>query len=187
MSKRIPWWGMLSAALAPVFLIGGWEVAAALQPGGFDPVARTISELAARDTPHRWIMTVGLAGLGLCHVVTATALPIAAPAGRGVLAVGGAATVVVAAAPLPTGGGSSGVHSAAATVGFVALSLWSLAAFGRWRAGWVGAAVLVALLVWFGAELGGPRFGLSERVLAGSQSVWPLVVVLAGRQGGAAS
>jgi len=40
--------------------------------------------------------------------------------------------------------------------------------------------VLVALLVWFGAELrGGGQVGLAERVLAGAESLWPLVVVLA--------
>lgn len=172
-TRRVPWWGVVSAVLAPVFMIGGWELAAAVQPTPFDAVVRTISDLAARDTPHRWVMTVGLAGLGLAHVVTATALR----AGRAPLAVGGLATLVVSAAPLPAGGGSSTVHTAAATVGFVALSTWSLLALPRWRTGWLGAAVLVGLLVWFGVELGGPRFGLSERVLAGAQAVWPLLVV----------
>jgi hypothetical membrane protein len=174
---RVPWWGVVSAVLAPVFMIGGWELAAAVQPVPFDAVVRTISDLAARDTPHRWVMTVGLAGLGLAHVVTAVALRAGAWAGRVLLALGGLATLVVSAAPLPAGGGSSTVHTAAATVGFVALSTWSLLAFPRWRTGWVGAAALVGLLLWFGVELGGPRFGLSERVLAGAQATWPLLVV----------
>lgn len=178
----------MSAVLAPVFMIGGWQLAAALQPVPFDAVVRTISDLAARDTPHRWVMTVGLAGLGIAHVVTAAALRAGRSPGRVLLAVGGLATLVVSAAPLPAGGGSSTVHTVAATVGFVALSTWSLLALPRWRTGWVGAAVLVGLLVWFGLELGGPRFGLSERVLAGAQAVWPLLVVarlvIDGRRGG---
>lgn len=180
--SRVASWGAVSAALAPVFMIGGWELAAALQPGGFDSVRETISALAARDAPQRWVMTTGLAGLGVCHMVTAAALRPASPSGRVVLAVGGLATLVVSTAPLPTGGGSSGVHTAAATVGFVALSLWVLVAFPRWRNGWVVTAVLVAMLLWFGAELGGPRFGLSERVLAGAQALVPLAVVLTGRR-----
>lgn len=176
------WWGLVSATAAPVLMIGGWELAAAVQPVPFDAVALTISDLAARDTPHRVIMTVGLAGLGLAHVVTAAALGGARRTGRAVLAVGGLATLVVAAAPLPAGDGSSGVHTGAATVAFLALSLWTLPAFPRWRAGWVATAVLVGLLLWFGVELGGPRFGLSERWLAGAQAVWPLLVVLLARR-----
>ena len=41
-------------------------------------------------------------------------------------------------------------------------------------------AVMAGLLGWFGAELisGGRQVGLAERVLAGTQAVWPLVVVL---------
>lgn len=183
-ARAVPWWGLISAVLAPVLMIGGWELAAAVQPVPFDAVTRTISELAARDTPHRAIMTVGLAGLGLAHVVTALALRVGRAPGRVLLGVGGLATVVVSAAPLPAGGGSSTVHTTAATVGFVALSTWSLAALPRWRAGWLAAAVLVGLLVWFGLELGGPRFGLSERVLAGAQAVWPLLVVVHARRGG---
>ncbi|GAB2909987.1 hypothetical protein GCM10027047_05230 [Rhodococcus aerolatus] len=123
-------------------------------------------------------MTAGLAGLGVCHVLTALALRPARVAGRVVLAVGGLATVVVAAAPLPVQG-SSTVHTAAATVGFVALTAWVVAAFPRARAAWLAGVLLASALVWFGLSLGGPVFGLSERVLAGAQAVVPLLVVLA--------
>ena len=175
--RGVPWWGVASALLAPVFMIGGWEVAAAVQSVPFDAVLRTISDLAARDTPRRWVMTTGLAGLGLAHVVTAAALQTGRTPGRLLLATGGLATLVVSAAPLPAGGGSSAVHTVAATLGFLTLSTWSVLAFPRWRAGWLGTTVLVGLLLWFGVELGGPRFGLSERMLAGAQSLWPLLVV----------
>ena len=30
--RGVPWWGVLSSVAAPVVLIGGWTVAAALQP-----------------------------------------------------------------------------------------------------------------------------------------------------------
>ena len=42
----------------------------------------------------------------------------------------------------------------------------------------VAAGVLLGLLVWFGA---GRQLGLTERVLAGAEAVWPLAVVLACR------
>lgn len=171
------WWGVLSGVLAPVLLIGGWQLAAARQPGGFDAVRRTISELAGYGATDRWVMTVGLAGLGVCHVLTALALRPARPAGRLVLALGGAATAVVAAAPLPAVG-SSTTHTVAATVGFVALTAWVVAAFPRSFAAWCAGGLLLAALLWFGVELGGPRFGLSERVLSGAQAVVPLLAVL---------
>jgi hypothetical protein len=46
-------------------LIGGWTVAAGIQPMHFDAVMRTISDLAACDTPHRWQMTGAFVGVGL--------------------------------------------------------------------------------------------------------------------------
>ncbi|HEY0716544.1 MAG TPA: DUF998 domain-containing protein [Streptosporangiaceae bacterium] len=190
--RGVPWWGVLSSAVAPVLLIGGWTVAAALQPGSFNAVVATISSLAARGAADRWVMTLALAGVGACHVVTGLALrPAAAPA-RLILMTGGVATMLVAAFPEPAGGGGSLLHTLWAAVGFIALAAWPLAARKRGpavpaglRPGVCAAAggVLLALLVWFGAELigGGRQVGLSERVLAGAQAVWPLAVVLACR------
>ena len=188
--RTVPWWALLSSAAAPVLLIGGWELGAARQPPGFDPVTETISALAAYGATDRWIMTAGLAGLGVCHVVTALGLRPAALSGRLLLATGGAATVLVAAFPQPEGG-SSPAHILAAGVAFATLSLWPALA---WRRGGraplrpavsIGAAVaLLGLLGWFAAELygGGGLIGLSERVLAGSQALWPLAVVLLARR-----
>jgi len=197
-SSGVPWWGRVSSALAPVLLIGGWTLAASRQVGGFDPVRRTISELAALDATDRWIMTAGIAGTGICHLVTAASLRPAAPAGRVVLAVGGAFTVLVAVFPLPAGGGSSQAHSAVALAAFVALSTWPLAStpsaaahpgstgedgaevpWGLRRPVAISAGVvLVGLLVGFGASLApGTGVGLTERLVAGAQSLWPLAVV----------
>ena len=120
-------------------------------------------------------MTTGLFLLGICHVVTAAGLPEAARWGRLLLALGGIATIVVAASPQP-----AAAHSPAAAVGFVALTLWPV--FSRLPRPAVGAAatlVLLALLIWLGVEIqGGDALGLSERLLAGAQALWPLVVVL---------
>jgi hypothetical membrane protein len=120
--RRTPWWGLLSATAAPVLLIGGWTLAASRQQGGFDPVRRTISALAARDADDRWVMTTALVGLGLCHVTTALAVRRAASPGRLLLAVGGVATVLVAAFPQPGADRSSAAHTAAAGTAFVALA-----------------------------------------------------------------
>ncbi len=214
-----PWWGGFSSAAAPVLLIGGWTIAAGLQPGHFDPVTGTISALAAHGAADRWVMTLALAALGACYVVTGLALRPAARPGRLLLVAGGVATAVVAANPLPAGGGSSLPHGLAAGIAFVALAIWPAAAGRRPSpvpaspvsaspvppspvpAGPVPASpdsaspvpailrpavaagavlILAGLLTWFAVELwgGGGQVGLSERVLAGAESIWPLVVVL---------
>jgi len=167
-------WAVVSAGLAPIALIGGWTVAAARQPPGYDAVQDTISALAEHGASDRWIMTLGLAVLGICHVVTAAGLTEAAVTGRMLLAVGGVATFVVATTPQPSSG-----HVPAAAVGFIALTLWPAAARvpGR-RSALLATAVLLALLVWLAVELGGGEvLGLSERFLAGAQALWPLAVV----------
>ena len=171
-------------------------MAAAIQPVPFNAVVRTISELAASDTPHHWVMTSALVGVGLSHLVTAWGLGLAAATGRLIHGLGGLATLLVAAFPLPAGGGSSSAHTTAATVAFVSLAVWPAFAWvrppvpGRAVATFLGPRVsaaaaftLLLALAWFFAELlgSGPRVGLAERVAAGAQAVWPLAVVVSVR------
>ncbi|MFI5908735.1 DUF998 domain-containing protein [Dactylosporangium sp. NPDC051541] len=183
MPRRYSLW---SSAAAPLLLIGGWTWAAAVQRDGFDSRHETISALAADNADHRWIMTLALLGVGLCHLVTARGLrPIALPA-RVMLGVGGAATLLVAAFPLPASG-TSGPHQAAATIAFAGLALWP----ALWRQAGAGpvrppatvmvpaALVLAALVLLFTLALGtGTLIGLAERLAAGAQAVWPLATVL---------
>lgn len=184
-AARPPWWAVVSALAAPVFMIGGWQLAAAVRGDGFDPVARTISELASRGAEHRWIMTLGFVGLGCAHVVTALGLSVLRRTSRVVLALAGLCVLLVAAFPQPDRG-SSAAHAAAATAGFVLLVAWPATTATRGRA-WavrppvaVGVTLLsAALLVAFALALDGPTTGLWERLLAGQQAVWPAVVVLA--------
>jgi hypothetical membrane protein len=184
----VPWWALLSSACAPVLLIGGWQLAATRQPGVFDPTRQTISALAGRGATNPWIMTTALVGVGVCHTITAAGLAPAAVAGRLLLGTGGAATVVLAAFPLPITGDSP-VHEAAASVAFTTLSMWPALAWRhrgepRRSISVATACGLLVLLGWFGIEYlsEGPRIGLSERVLAGAQSLWPLAAVLLARR-----
>ena len=129
--------------------------------------------------------------------------------GRAVLALGGVATLGVAALPLPSNGGSSAGHSTAAGIAFVALTVWPVLATRRAGAGarpgaaaavrtpWglrrpvgaVATAGLAALLGWFVAQMAqdGALVGLSERAAAGAQSLWPLVVVVSAVAGAGAT
>ena len=102
---------------------------------------------------------------------------------------GGAAGMLVAASPEPAGGGSSVRHTVAAVAGLVALAVWPAAARRRGHSVPWGlrpgvsasaSAVLLGLLLWFGAELvtGAGQAGLAERVMGALQALWPLLVVL---------
>lgn len=185
--RALPWWVVLSSVLAPLLLIGGWSVAALLQPAGYRSVHDTISALAGLGARDQWVMTIGLAGVGICHGVTAFGLRPAACTGRMVLAAGGAATVVVAALPLPREGTSS-AHGVVAAVGFVALALWPVLACRRSPApaalrpvvAWPVVMVLLGLLVVFAVQLmgRGSWIGLAERLVAGAEALWPLLVVV---------
>jgi hypothetical membrane protein len=187
--NRIPRWAVASAVAAPVLLIGGWTIAETRQPAGYNAVRDTISALAARGATDRWVMTSALAGLGICYVVTACGLGRARPPGRALLVAGGMATVLVAAFPQPVRGNSV-AHTVAATAAFVSLAVWPV--FGTPRgsdSGLLGVlpsvaatASLLALIAWFAAEIHGGQRGLAERCAAGSESLWPLAVVLTTRR-----
>lgn len=191
-TSAVPWWAVVSGATAPVAMIGGWTVAAALQPE-FDAVRGTISALAAAPATAPAVMTAGLGLTGLCHVVTALGLRPVPLAGRLLLAAGGVGTAAVAALPVTTW---PQAHGVAAGVAFTALSVWPAAAWRRDGEGVLGrrvaalaAGVLTGTFGWFLLELqhvtpsDGALTGFAERVLAGAQSLWPLAVAVALRQG----
>jgi hypothetical membrane protein len=186
--RGVAWWGVISAVAAPVLLIGGWTVAAGLQPQ-FDPVADTVSALAAIGATDRWVMSLVFVVVGACYIVTALALRPAKTSGRMILIAGAIAGMLVAANPEHAGGFGSVPHFVFASLGFAGLTLWPAAAakkspeapWGLRLAPAVAAVALqFALLAWFGTELilGAHQVGLAERIMGGAQATWPLAVVL---------
>jgi Protein of unknown function (DUF998) len=189
---NVPWWGLVSAAAAPVLLVAGWAAAARLQPFPVDPVANTVSALAAVGAADRWVMTVTFLAVGGCDVLTGLALRPAARPGRVVLVGGAMAGMLVAAYPEQPGGGGSPLHAILASVGFAALAAWPAFAARRGpRVAWglrppvCAAAVLVlaCLVAWFAAEVvtGDGQAGLAERILGEAQALWPLTVAVSCR------
>ncbi|MEW1683354.1 DUF998 domain-containing protein [Streptomyces sp. NPDC093594] len=182
----VPRWVLLSSGFAPLLLIAGWVIAAALEGSAYDPVTQTISVLAAYGASGSWVMTGAFIALGVCHLLTAWGLRAAAVAGRAALAGGGVAALVVALVPAPSSGGSLG-HGSVAAVGFVLLALWPvLAADGRHTAPWAlrptpslaATALMVAGAAWFLIEMHrNGMTGVAERVVTAVQSLWPFVVV----------
>jgi hypothetical membrane protein len=187
----VPWWGALSAAAAFVFLIAGCTVATVLQPPSFNWLASTVSALTVRQAADPWLMTAAFAVTGACEMATALALRPAAMPGRLILAMGGAASVLVAANPEHVGG--SLTHGLWAAVTFMAVTAWPI---GAWRRGpsapWglrpavsaVAVVTLLALLAWFLTELitTGAMTGLAERFMGAAEVGWPLAVVLSCRR-----
>ena len=186
----IRWPARISAALAPVFFIGGTLVAEAMW-SDFDPVRQTISELAAGDAPTRVFMTTMFALTGVCHIVTSVFAPGIGRPGRIALGLAGLSTIAVAAFPLPTVASSSTAHTLSAMAGFALLAVWPVLGMRRSRdyprlirpAGAVlGTALMGGLCVWFLAVSRSPDnalLGVSERAAANLESLWPLIVVVA--------
>ena len=87
-----PWWAVATAAAAPALLVVGFLVAAKLQPVSYDPLRDTMSALAARGAADPWVMTVEIAAVGACYLVTALGLGAVRYVGRLALAGGGVAT-----------------------------------------------------------------------------------------------
>lgn len=176
-------WAWYSATLAPISLVGTFLLAQSRQPADYDSLRDTLSALAAHPATDRWIMTTGFVLLGACHVVTASGLVTAGRLARAVLATGGIATLVVAASPQP-----AAAHAPAAAVAFGALAVWTaLQRRGARRVGVPLAVLNAALVLWFVLELrSGTYAGLSERVVAVSEALTPVVVLLARRTATAA-
>lgn len=173
--------------VAPVAVPIGSELAAAVQPPGYDPVRQSLSTLGRIGATDRWIMAGTLLVLGLGYVAGALALVGAPLRGRIALGLGGAGTMLAGLLPQPEAG-SSAWHMSAATVGWVAFVCWPLAAsrhpttsalLGR-RTAWLVTGVLLVLLGWFFVQLrtGGSQIGLSERALIFAQTLWPTVVAV---------
>ena len=183
----VPWWGIVSSALAPVVLIGGWTVAADLQPHPFNAVQRSISALGAVGMPYRWVIMLTLLGVGVCHAATGLALRPAAEPGRILLVIGGISSMLIGLNPQGAHHGSL-THEAFSLIAVVVMTIWPLAAirrdpsapFGlRPAAAYAISGVTLVVLLWFTIELfNGQQLGLAERTVTADQSIWPLLVVL---------
>jgi Protein of unknown function (DUF998) len=192
--RDVPWWGVLSAVAAPVLMVAGWTLAAGLQPHPVDPVAETVSALAAVGATDRWVMTLTFVVVGACELVTGLALRPARTAGRVLLMAGAVAGMLVAANPEHPGTSFPVPHMICAAAGCAGMVAWPAWAWRRgpsvpWRPSvpWglrrpvcAGAVVVqLTLVAWFAVELitYGGQAGLAERLFGAAQGLWPLAVV----------
>jgi hypothetical membrane protein len=165
-------------------MIGGWTVAAAVQPVGYSSARSSISDLAALYASHREIMTGALVVVGTCLVLVAAGLRTVRRAGRAALAISGVGVLVVAAAPLPVGWRW---HGDAALVAFAGLSWWPVLGMRRGITPYVDPAravpvtvlgtLVLASLYFAPGAVGG--YGAAERLLAAGGLLWLCAVVFA--------
>jgi Protein of unknown function (DUF998) len=104
--RNVPWWGVLPSALGPALLVGACTTATLLQPPSFEPVADTVSALAAVGATDRWVMTLTFVVVAVREIVAAAALRPAGRAGWLILVAGAVAGMLVALNPEHRGGGS---------------------------------------------------------------------------------
>jgi len=189
MVKTVPWWAVTAAGAAPVLLVGGFVIAAAMQPGSYNPVRDTISDLAERGATDPWVMTTALACLGLCYLLAAFGLRPAGRVGRVLLAGGGVATLSIAAFRAPREGYSF-AHELAVIAAALTCCTWPLFASGRLHPapllkrtpGLAATAVSLGLVTWYALESHGALLGVAERCAASAPPLWLLAVVVTTRR-----
>ena len=181
--KRIGIAALIASTIGPVQSILGWVISGALWPG-YDPIRKTISDLAADDSPVQAIQTsFFFLGATLTVVGAISARTLALP-GRITLLLAGIATYALAIFTTPSQTGHSDAHRIAASISFVLMSAWPLLSmrFDR-RYPWVvrpAAAIgstigLTLISLWFLMTWLDPNtavVGLSERVIVTAQVLW---------------
>ncbi|MFM6966821.1 MAG: DUF998 domain-containing protein [Rhodoluna sp.] len=181
--KRIGLVALIASTIGPVQSILGWVIAGSLWPG-YDPIKKTISDLAADDSPVQVIQTsFFLLGATLTVLGAVYARSFAFP-GRIVLFLTGLATYALACFTTPSQVGHSDLHRLSATISFVLMSAWPLFAMRLDRAyPWVlrpkvalmATTILALISIWFlltWLNPESPFVGLAERVIVTAQVVW---------------
>lgn len=190
-SQSIPAWTVVSAALCPVFLVGGWLVGGAFQQIPYSPVQQTMSVLAGQLGTHPWIMTVALVMVGATQFVTAAGLRQVSTPARVLLVVTGLCTFGVASSPV-TAAGPTHTHLAFAASCVFTTAIWPIFVARRppapsWTVSSYGCgAVAVLFAVLSGwvlyASFGGGDLGLAERITSTALGLFPLFVAVSLRR-----
>lgn len=178
----------IAALIGPIQSVLGWVIAGALW-AEYNPVTQTISDLAADESPVRWIMS-GFFVFGgvLTLIVSISAKTLALP-GRIALFLSAIATFGLTIFPTPLVGYSV-EHRVFAIASFALSAFWPILAM-RYRkdAPWIirpmasiiGTTLQLALAVWFLSTWTDPEttnVGVWERVVTVSQALYGSIVVI---------
>jgi hypothetical membrane protein len=180
---------LYAAYIGPFQSAAGWLIAGSLWPG-YDPVAQTISELAANESPVQLIMSSFFVLGGVLTLIAAIYGRTLAMPGRVALFVAAICTFGLTIFPTPLGNDYSIMHRVFAISSFVLSAGWPLLAMRkRSDAPWIirptasiiGTALQAALALWFlstWTDQTNTTEGLWERVVAVSQAAYVSVVLV---------
>lgn len=179
---------LIAAIIGPIQSVLGWVLAASLWPE-YNPVTQTISDLAAPESPVKWIMSIFfILGGVLTLVISVYAKTFALP-GRVALFLAALCTFGLTIFPTPLIGYST-LHRVFAISSFVLSAGWPILAMrNRKDAPWIVrplasvaiTAIQVSLALWFLSSWTDPSassVGVWERVVAVSQSLCVTLLVL---------
>ena len=179
---------LVAATIGPVQSFLGWVIAGSLWPG-YDPIKKTISDLAADDSPVQAIQTSFFVLGGILSLVAAIWAGSLALPGRIVIFLGGLATFGFAYFTTPSQDGHSDWHRFFAISSFVLFSAWPIFSMRlRKQAAWVlrpvGAITatigFTLISLWFLSTWTNPdatNVGLVERVIATAQTTYLSAVI----------
>jgi len=180
---------LYAAYIGPFQSAAGWLIAGSLWPG-YDPVSRTISELAANESPVQLIMSAFFVLGGVLTLIAAIYGRTLAMPGRVALFVAAICTFGLTIFPTPLGDDYSIMHRIFAIASFAISAGWPLLAMrNRTDAPWIirptasiiGTALQAGLALWFLSSWTDPTNtteGLWERVVAVSQAAYVSVVIV---------
>ena len=178
----------IAAIIGPIQSVAGWALAGSLWPG-YDPVKLTISDLAAPESPVRWVMSAFFILGGTLTILVGVYGRTFALAGRIALVVAGVCTYGLTIFPTPLVGYSI-PHRVFAIGSFLLSAGWPLFAMRfRTDAPWllrpipsvVVTALQAALAVYFMIIWTDPTatsIGVWERVVTTSQAWYLAAIVL---------
>ena len=177
----------IAAIIGPIQSVLGWTIAGSLW-AGYDPVKQTISDLAANESPVKWIMSSFFVLGGTLTLIAASYARTLALPGSIALFISAICTYGLTIFPTPLVGYSL-MHRIFAITSFALSAGWPIFAM-RFRkdAPWIirptasiiGTVLQTALALWFLSTWTNPdanNVGLVERVIATAQTAYLSVVI----------
>ncbi|MEY4348939.1 MAG: hypothetical protein RL719_236 [Actinomycetota bacterium] len=186
--KKIGTQAFVAAIIGPIQSVSGWLIAGSLW-AGYDPISKTISDLAAPESPVNGIMSSFFVLGGVLTLIASIYARTLAMPGRVALFLSALCTFGLTIFPTPLVGYSI-MHRIFAISSFVLSAGWPIFAMRvRKDAPWIirplasitATAVQAALALWFLSTWTDPNatdVGLWERVVAVSQSLYISIVVI---------
>lgn len=186
--RKVKGTALIAATIGPIQIVIGSVIAAALWPS-YNPIRQTISDLAADDSPVKWVMSSFFLLGGTLAILAAVGAKSLALPGRIAIFLSGIATYGFTIFATPSQTGYSWPHRWFAIASFVLMSAWPLLSmrFDRsypWLLRPLGAVLatlgFTILSVSFLATWTDPtatNVGVWERVIAISQT-WYLALVI---------